>query len=151
MCCACCLAVGRFYRWRVFYIACSELFKYNQGEEWGVAHYLFSKKFWFVGHLKLGRAPRLFCQHYEKSSSLESRSSYCTLSIQASEAIMFCRDRLEQDVFDALSLSSNEVHALECSWVSIHATGSVPTSVKIWWVLIDVDNKSGAVAAEWFH
>lgn len=31
-------------RWRVFYIACSELFNYNKGEEWGVCHYLFTKK-----------------------------------------------------------------------------------------------------------
>ena len=31
-------------RWRVFYIACSELFNYRGGEEWGVGHYLFTKK-----------------------------------------------------------------------------------------------------------
>lgn len=31
----------RFNRWRVFYIACSELFNYNKGEEWGVGHYVF--------------------------------------------------------------------------------------------------------------
>ena len=37
-------AVVWFNRWRVFYIACSELFKYRNGEEWGVAHYLFTKK-----------------------------------------------------------------------------------------------------------
>lgn len=30
-------------RWRVFYIACSELFRYNDGEEWGVLFYLFRK------------------------------------------------------------------------------------------------------------
>ncbi len=33
-----------FMRWRMFYIACSELFRYNKGEEWGVGHYLFQKK-----------------------------------------------------------------------------------------------------------
>lgn len=31
-------------RWRLFYLACSELFKYNGGEEWFVSHYLFAKK-----------------------------------------------------------------------------------------------------------
>lgn len=30
--------------WRLFYLACSELFNYSNGEEWGVAHYLFEKK-----------------------------------------------------------------------------------------------------------
>eukprot|EP00195_Chlamydomonas_chlamydogama_P012777 CAMPEP_0202892108 /NCGR_PEP_ID=MMETSP1392-20130828/1933_1 /ASSEMBLY_ACC=CAM_ASM_000868 /TAXON_ID=225041 /ORGANISM="Chlamydomonas chlamydogama, Strain SAG 11-48b" /LENGTH=354 /DNA_ID=CAMNT_0049575989 /DNA_START=138 /DNA_END=1202 /DNA_ORIENTATION=+ len=33
-----------YNRWRMFYIACSELFRYNKGEEWGVTHYLFVKK-----------------------------------------------------------------------------------------------------------
>ncbi|KAJ9505264.1 hypothetical protein QJQ45_011630 [Haematococcus lacustris] len=33
-----------YQRWRMFYIACSELFRYNGGEEWGVGHYLFTKK-----------------------------------------------------------------------------------------------------------
>jgi cyclopropane-fatty-acyl-phospholipid synthase len=31
-------------RWRIFYLACSELFAFKQGEEWFVMHYLFSKK-----------------------------------------------------------------------------------------------------------
>lgn len=29
--------------WRLFYMACSELFRYNNGNEWGVAHVLFEK------------------------------------------------------------------------------------------------------------
>lgn len=33
-----------FNRWRVFYMACSELFKYNNGDEWFVTHYRLIKK-----------------------------------------------------------------------------------------------------------
>ena len=37
-------AVRWFNRWRMFYLACSELFGFRGGQEWGVSHYLFSKK-----------------------------------------------------------------------------------------------------------
>ena len=33
-----------FQRWRMFYLAVAELFGYEQGREWGVGHYLFSKR-----------------------------------------------------------------------------------------------------------
>ena len=37
-------AARMFQRWRMFYMACSELFGYRHGEEWGVAHFLFQRR-----------------------------------------------------------------------------------------------------------
>lgn len=37
-------AIRWFNRWRMFYLACSELFGYRNGEEWFVGHYLFSNQ-----------------------------------------------------------------------------------------------------------
>ena len=37
-------ALKWYVYWRLFYLACSELFAYRGGNEWGVAHMLFKKR-----------------------------------------------------------------------------------------------------------
>lgn len=38
------LAVIWYQRWRMFFIACEELFAFHRGHEWFVTHYLFQSR-----------------------------------------------------------------------------------------------------------
>ena len=37
-------AEQKLFNWRLFFIFCSEVFGYSEGNEWHVSHYLFQKK-----------------------------------------------------------------------------------------------------------
>lgn len=37
-------AIKWWMRWRIFFMACAELFGYNNGREWWISHYLFRRK-----------------------------------------------------------------------------------------------------------
>ena len=37
------IAKRKFHFWRLFYIACAEIFGYGNGNEWVVSHHLFKK------------------------------------------------------------------------------------------------------------
>lgn len=39
-----------FARWRMFYMAVAELFAFDDGAQWGVAHYRFARRERGVGH-----------------------------------------------------------------------------------------------------
>ena len=36
--------VKKWHAWKIFFLACSEIFRFKKGTEWMVFHYLFKKK-----------------------------------------------------------------------------------------------------------
>lgn len=36
-------AAAWWQRWRIFFMACAELFGFEQGQEWVIGHFLFNK------------------------------------------------------------------------------------------------------------